>query len=113
MNNTNTVSPSGGKVPGSVTDATRKGKTGTKTAPETTTATPETVKEPGDMLREIVRDRRKLRQLEEARRRITAAMKPIRDRIADNERAVYEPYEAEAQEASEPLADTLRQLELF
>lgn len=107
-----TVPPTGSKAPGAETATKPRKRKAAQVSPTPEATAPDTgtAPEPGDLLKLIAKDRRQLAQLAEAKKRITGAMKNIQGRITENERAVYEPYTTEA---PEPLADTIRQLELF
>lgn len=114
MTPTTTAPPTGSKAPGTDTAAKPRKRKAAQVSPSPEATAPDTdtgtTPEPGDLLKLIAQDRRQLAQLAEAKKRITGAMKNIQGRITENERAVYEPYTTEA---PEPLADTIRQLELF
>ena len=70
------------------------------------TAQPDT----GELLREIAKDKQKIRQLNTAKSRIDKAIKAIRVKVDENETLVYQQYEP-----IEPIQaeETLKQLELF
>ncbi|VDR34763.1 Uncharacterised protein [Alistipes sp. cv1] len=70
------------------------------------TAQPDT----GELLREIAKDKQKIRQLNTAKSRIDKAIKAIRVKVDENETLVYQQYEP-----TEPIQaeETLKQLELF
>lgn len=64
----------------------------------------------GELLREIAKDKQKIRQLNTAKSRIDKAIKGIRAKVDENETLVYQQYEP-----TEPIPaeETLKQLELF
>ena len=63
-----------------------------------------------ELLREIAKDKKKIRQLNTAKSRIDKAIKAIRAKVDENETLVYQQYEP-----TEPIQaeETLKQLELF
>lgn len=78
---------------------------------ETTQADPEAGQpDTGELLREIARNKQKIRQLNTAKSRIDKAIKAIRVKVDENETLVYKQYEP-----TEPIQaeETLKQLELF
>lgn len=79
--------------------------------PQDVPADPETGQsDPAELLREIAKDKQKIRQLNTAKSRIDKAIKAIRVKVDENETLVYQHYEpAEPIQAEE----TLKQLELF
>lgn len=76
-----------------------------------TPADPETGQpDTAELLREIAKDKQKIRQLSTAKSRIDKAIRAINVKIDENETLVYQQYEP-----AEPIQaeDTLKQLELF
>lgn len=76
-----------------------------------TPADPETGQpDTAELLRSIVKDRLRIRQLNTAKSRIDTAIKAIRVKIGENETTLYRQYEP-----AEPIQaeDTISQLELF
>ena len=63
-----------------------------------------------ELLREIAKDKQKIRQLNTAKSRISKAIKAIRTQIDERESIIYKQYEP-----IEPIQaeETLKQLELF
>lgn len=63
-----------------------------------------------DLLRTIATDKHRIKELNEARSRISRAIKAVKAKITENETAVYQPYEPTE---SQPTEEMFRQLELF
>lgn len=63
-----------------------------------------------ELLREIAKDKQRIRQLNTAKSRIDKAIKAIRTKVDENETQVYQQYEP-----TEPIQpeETLKQFELF